>query len=319
MKRLSITAISLLFVLFFANAAISAIYYISPSGSDSGSGSVTQPFATIGKAATLVNPGDTVIAAPGIYYENYNPAQGQVGVYVKRGGTSAAPVVFQSASPGGAIIDGNNAVQIGVYVQAPYVQIQGFRVRNFTFQGVMIYGSYATVQGNIVNSNGANTTVQTAYGHDGIYTDKSVTNCMISDNIIYANGRLSLAKTAPGGNQDHGIYLCSPNSIVQNNFISGNQAWGIHIAGYVPLGSTLVQGNTIVGNGQSGIIIWQAGAKGCVIQDNTLRGNAAYGLDFLNDGMGHIVRGNSFFQNISGGINPAMATHYTGSNNLVAP
>ncbi len=318
MKKLLVGIFAMAGIWLFVGSAISATYYVSPSGSDSNAGSLAAPFKTLAKAARLVSPGDTVIAAPGIYYEN-DHGKGQVGLYVRRGGNSAGPVVFQSSSPGEAIIDGNNTVQIGVYVSAPYVQFQGFRVRNFTFQGIDVYGNNATIQGNIVNGNGAGTTVQTAYGHDGIYTDRSVTNCMISGNIIYANGRLSLAKTAPGGNQDHGIYLGNANSTVQNNFISGNQAWGIHITGSVPLGSTLVQGNTIVDNGQSGIIMWQAGAKGCVIQNNTLKGNAAYGLDFLNDGMGHIVRGNLFIQNVSGGINPAMAAHYMGSNNLFAP
>ncbi len=319
MKRVGIAVISLLLVLFFANAAMSVTYYISPSGSDTGSGSATQPFATIDHAASVVNPGDTVIAAPGVYYEN-DYKKGQVGLYVRRGGTAAAPISFQSSSPGTAIIDGNNAVQIGVFVAAPYVTIQGFRVRNFTYGGIGVYGSYATINGNIVNNNGASTTVNPAYGHDGIYADKSVTNCMISGNIIYGNGRLSLAKTNPGGGQDQGIYLCSPNSTIQNNLVYGNQAFGIQIAGYVPLGSTLVQNNTVASQqNYGGIILWQVGAQDCIIQNNALIGNAGYGLNFSNAGGGNILQNNILLDNVLGSIYPADASQYTASNNLAAP
>ncbi len=297
-------------LVFLAVPAFSATYYVSPSGNDNNNGT-TAPFRTLGKAAGLVNPGDTVVAAPGIYYEN-DYGKGQVGFYVRRGGNSAGPVMFQSASPGMAIIDGNNAVQVGVYVGAPYVQVQGFRVRNFTYQGIEVYGSYSTLKDNTINGNGNSTTVQPAYGHDGIFTDKSVTNALIDGNIIYGNGRLSLAANATGGALDQGIYLCSPNSTVQNNIIYGNQAFGIQVAGYVPLGSTLIQNNTITGEqNRGGIVLWQAGAKGCVIQNNTLITSVGWAIDFVNDGGGHVILGNRFN---GPAINPAGAAQWRGTN-----
>ena len=42
-------------------------YYVATSGSDSNTGSQAQPFLTIQRAANLVNPGDTVVVADGIY------------------------------------------------------------------------------------------------------------------------------------------------------------------------------------------------------------------------------------------------------------
>ncbi len=319
MKRLNLAAISTLFVLFFSNAAISATYYVSPSGSDSNVGSLTAPFKTLAKPACLVNPGDTVIASKGVYYENYQ-AQGVFGLLLSRGGTASNPILFMSASPGGAIIDGNNTVQIGVYIPANYVQIQGFQMRNFSREGVSVHGQYATITGNIVHNNGSDTTVSPSIGHNGIYTDQNATNCMVNGNIVYGNGRLSLGPGIPYGSEDQGVYLCSPNSTVQNNLIYGNQAYGIQIAGYVSLGSVLITNNTIVTQQTcGGIIIWQTGAKGCVIQNNTVTNNAGYGLDFYGDGGGHVVQNNIFYGNVAGGIDPLMSTQYTGSNNLVAP
>src|ERR1043165_8985766 len=42
-------------------------YYVSPSGSDSGPGSSSQPFATIARASSAVAGGGTVHVAPGTY------------------------------------------------------------------------------------------------------------------------------------------------------------------------------------------------------------------------------------------------------------
>ena len=306
-------------MLFFANAAISATYHISPGGSDSNPGSITAPFATIGKAAALVNAGDTVIASNGTYYENYQ-AQGVFGLLLSRGGTASNPILFMSASPGGAIIDGNSTVQIGVYIPANYVQIQGFQLRNFSREGVSVHGQYATIRGNIVKNNGSDTTVSPTLGHNGIYTDQNATNSMVDGNIVYGNGRLSLGSGIPYGYLDQGVYVCSPNSTVQNNLIYGNQAYGIQIAGYVSLSNILVQNNTIASEQNAGgIVIWQAGAKGCVIQNNTVMNNAGYGLDFFDDGGGHVVQNNTFYGNAAGGIDPSMSAQYTGSNNLVGP
>ena len=63
-------------------------YYVDVnSGNDKASGSSDAPFATIQKAADIVQPGDTVIIRPGIYYEN---------VELTTNGTKEAPIVFKA-------------------------------------------------------------------------------------------------------------------------------------------------------------------------------------------------------------------------------
>jgi hypothetical protein len=106
---------------------------------------------------------------------------------------------------------------------------------------------------------------------------------------------------------------------VQNNLIYGNQAYGIQVAGYVNMGSVLITNNTIVAQKNFGsIVVWQPGAKGCIIQNNIMMGNRTYGVDFFSDGGGHIIRNNNFFNNGFGAVNPAKSSQYTASNNVAS-
>lgn len=67
-------------------------YVNGKTGNDANNGLAPErPLATIRKAADAVNPGDTVLIAPGVYYEN---------VVITRGGTEDAPVTFRADSAG---------------------------------------------------------------------------------------------------------------------------------------------------------------------------------------------------------------------------
>lgn len=77
-------------------------YYVSPDGNNSNPGTADQPFATVSKASSLVEPGDIVLiragsgAAP--HYE-ISADSGNQGVRIARGGKPAAWVTFK-AYPG---------------------------------------------------------------------------------------------------------------------------------------------------------------------------------------------------------------------------
>ena len=51
-------------------------YHIAPTGSNSGPGSEAEPFQTIGKAAQIAMPGDTVVVHEGEYREWVKPQNG---------------------------------------------------------------------------------------------------------------------------------------------------------------------------------------------------------------------------------------------------
>ncbi|MCL1900599.1 MAG: right-handed parallel beta-helix repeat-containing protein, partial [Promicromonosporaceae bacterium] len=62
--------------------------HVAKSGSDTAAGTAGEPLLTIGAAAALAQPGDTVVVHEGVYREWVNPP---------RGGTADAPITYQAA------------------------------------------------------------------------------------------------------------------------------------------------------------------------------------------------------------------------------
>ncbi len=62
--------------------------HVAKSGADSAAGTAHDPLLTIGAAAALAQPGDTVVVHEGVYREWVNP---------RRGGSDQAPIVYEAA------------------------------------------------------------------------------------------------------------------------------------------------------------------------------------------------------------------------------
>ena len=70
-----------------------------PRATDDGPGTAERPFKTIGKAAEVLQPGERVVVAEGVYREHVKPA---------RGGTSPTKMIAYEAAPGAtAVIKGS--------------------------------------------------------------------------------------------------------------------------------------------------------------------------------------------------------------------
>jgi len=69
--------------------------HVSKAGSDSAAGSEAQPYLTIIRAASLAQPGDTVIVHAGTYREWVKPA---------RGGTDESKRITYRAAPGAEVL-----------------------------------------------------------------------------------------------------------------------------------------------------------------------------------------------------------------------
>ncbi len=72
-----------------------ASYTVSPTGSDSNSGTAQLPWLTLQQAADRVGPGDTVTIEDGVY----------AGFRLRTGGTAQSRIVFVAHHKGGAKID----------------------------------------------------------------------------------------------------------------------------------------------------------------------------------------------------------------------
>jgi hypothetical protein len=98
-------------------ALTNRVFYVSPSGRDSGSGSQEDPWASLQAAVRNARAGDTVIFLPGVYVGTLSPMYN---------GAPGAPITFRSATRHGAILKG---AQTAISVNGvSYINFEGFRV-----------------------------------------------------------------------------------------------------------------------------------------------------------------------------------------------
>ena len=84
------------------SSALSREIHVSETGSDSGAGSPDRPYRTINKAASIAQPGDTVIVHAGTYRERVKPP---------RGGSGENERITYRAAPGDtAIVKGSERI-----------------------------------------------------------------------------------------------------------------------------------------------------------------------------------------------------------------
>jgi len=208
--------------------------YVSPTGSDANPGTAALPFQTIGKAASIVNPGDTVVVENGIYHEALN---------LTRGGTANAYVTFLSQAKWGAVLDGNNnTLAEAVQFTASYIRFQGFEVRNYgiSSSGGDAFsnypgGQFIDIAQNHIHDIGRICT-DTKNGLVGVFLEGP--NVIIEQNFIndigrYASGENGCApSTEYYKNHDHGVYVDtnSNNVTIKNNvFYRIEHGWGVQV------------------------------------------------------------------------------------------
>ena len=146
--RLTLLILSLAVV-----CAQGAELYVSTQGSDSNPGTSAQPFRTISHAYSLAAPGTTINVLPGMY-SDYTSGWG---LHLAKSGTASSPIVLRSQVKGGAIIDGQNALDRnkGIYLDGSYHIIDGFVITRAPGTGIFIEGSYNQILNNEIHHNGS--------------------------------------------------------------------------------------------------------------------------------------------------------------------
>jgi parallel beta-helix repeat protein len=275
-----------------AFAAPLTLYVGGPGCSDAGSGTASQPYCTIGKAASVASAGQTVRVAGGTYRER---------VAVAHSGAPGNRIVFRRAT--GATVTVTGGAYGFVVSGRQYVTITGFTVTGTTSYGIYVTGSnHITISGNTVTNAGHPASGQIAAG---IYLSNTTAS--------------SITANTSDHNSDHGIYLASGTNGVT---VSGNEA-SFNAEGFQRNANginVIAPSNTIIGNithdnEDSGIQFYPGGNNNLATL-NVSYNNGDHGIDNLNVTGGRII-GNTIYHNCTSGINvEGTSGNYLVENNI---
>src|SRR5437867_1806737 len=226
----SMRAWATLWLLALGSRARAADLWVKNGGNDSLDGlSPATAWATLGHAADVVNPGDTVHALDGSYQ----------GFYLARSGGAGSPITFHAEGQNVRIAADNGTTPDGINVEgAAHVVIDGFVVDGRTRAGIRVAVSqFVTVENCHTGNN----------GRWGIFSG------FADDLTIEGN-------EAHHSQAEHGIYVSNSGDrpVIRRNVVHDNHANGIHMNGDLSQGGdglisgALVEQNVIYGNGAGG-------------------------------------------------------------------
>lgn len=177
-------------------SATPTTYYVSPTGSDAGAGTIADPFRTIGKGADAARRGDTVLVAPGRYAETVTL------------GSSSSGVTFNKAGNTLPVLDGGGVRQYGFKNDgANDAIIENFEITGQTDAGIYSRGTNDTLADNVIHHIGSPSVAQS----NGIRVVQRADDRVI-DNTIYSIG--------PGG-ESMGIWLLQ----TRDALVDGNEVY----------------------------------------------------------------------------------------------
>lgn len=297
--------------------------YVSVSGNDANDGrSADRPFRTLQRAADVVAPGDVVWVRGGTYASDLS---------LKRSGTAALPIVFESYPGECAILDGSGqaAHQNVRFEGAGYNVFRNFIVRNNPAQGIQLVNASDNVVSNVRTHGNGLSGIQNLSGdrnrfsyfitHDN--SDGSVGN---ADGIGLSSGRdLRIDHCVAYRNSDDGVDTwLSVNTVIERcisfqNGIQGGDGNGFKLGGRDQAVNTVIRYSIAFANVSEGFnynsgrnvtldqnTSYGNGIYGFIVANGRLRNNLAYGdsrREFEDDG-GNQQQTNSWNRGVS---NPA--------------
>jgi parallel beta-helix repeat protein len=242
-------------------------HYVSTTGSDRNSGTLSSPWATIQHAVEQSRPGHTIFVRGGIYQEgevwlraSYQHCGTPGNLLTIKAYQNEVPVFVNSKRP---FIIGCN-----------YLRVEGLHFEN---------GKSIGVEGNTVQL--VNNTF-TGSGYAWAAIDTSGTNILLEGNICDINGNTV-------GTQGHCYYISHGSDItIRNNKAKGMTGYGIHVfdqrrsedpPGFERLiKNVIIEGNVVSYSQQrSGIILAaydHARIENVIIRNNVLFNNAHSGI-----------------------------------------
>lgn len=276
-----------------AQTTTTSIYhlYVSPTGSDSNTGSSASPYRTISKAASVAKAGTTVHVAPGTYSGN---------VTTKTSGTSTNPIIFLSNTTWGAKVVGSGTEAMWTN-NGNYVQIVGFDISGPGRLGILNYASNTLVKGNHIHNLTLSGGCTGSGGAGVVNATYTGSNGDVIGNVVHDIGK-------PGGcNGVQGIYSSNKGGKIMNNIVYRVSAYGIHL--WHAASGVTIANNTVFANGSSGmgggIVIGVGDSPGGVQLTNTkVVNNIVYNnpragiLEYCYSGVSCIGSGNVVANNL---------------------
>jgi parallel beta-helix repeat protein len=281
--------------------AAAATYYISPTGNNASTGTLSQPWRTIQYGIDKSVTGDVLMARQGIYNENpifsgktnvslrsYNLEQPIV-----RGvaGTPAWAIISVNANSSGIVLDG-----LSIDGQAITTRVDGSEVT-----GIALWGSGSTVRNcAITGVLGQAKSVVTAIGVKG--NNNLVEGNTISDIRFEYAGQTGASQYRGFGVAVEGQYTTiRGNRIIRAHrdaiYLNGSPTTATENANF-----TVIENNVLGESAQEdGVMFDQSSNQSlpitdCVVRNNTIYGNAENGID-LKGTLRIQIYGNRIFGN----------------------
>jgi hypothetical protein len=286
-----------------ATSARPQVYYVHPEGSDGNPGTGAAPFRSLQRAADVVEPGDTVVARPGIY-----TGLDRI-VSITRGGTESAWITFRSEQKWAAVVDGQGRATEGWYFGpgAAYVRVEGFEIRNLREHGFNTYGGRVhdlVIAHNRIHHIGRNCT-DTSNGRTGASLGAGTRRVTLDGNVWHDIGRYApteegcAPQTTNYQNHDHGIYVADADEIIISNnlFYNFRRGWAVHryFSRGAQASGLLIANNTFVGQNpfRPGQIIVATATADLRVENNIFYGPRSAAIYFENlDFTAAVVRHN---------------------------
>ncbi len=142
--RVTITlCVAVFFLLFYPTSSLFSQVYVSPAGSDTGTGSIDNPYYTIAKAMSYVTAGDTIYMRGGVYQYTYQFRTNRSG--------NDSQYIHLWAYPGETpVLDFSTQTRAsssqGIYLTNNYWYVKGLTVQHAGDNGIFIRGAYNKVE-----------------------------------------------------------------------------------------------------------------------------------------------------------------------------
>ncbi|GAA3585106.1 right-handed parallel beta-helix repeat-containing protein [Kribbella ginsengisoli] len=263
-----------------AEAATTSLYVDRTAAcSDSGTGTATTPYCTIGKAVTKLAAGYTLYIGNGTYAETIKPTVS---------GTAAAPITI-TGWPGRTPTIAGGTYYGAALTGRSYVAIAGLTFAGTVADGIYVSGGdHLTITGNTISGAGRPATGKTAPG----ISIRGATSSVVTDNYVHHNNGSGIVLTSGAT----GITV-SRNTASFNAEGFRRNANGINV---VSPGNSVLR-NVTHDNEDSGIQFYTGGNDNLAALNVTYN-NGDHGIDNLNVTGGRMI-GNTVYRNCTTGIN----------------